>query len=560
MSASGVLAPRIAAPSRVRSEAAGSVPVHPVLTMARLKFLILRNTFAGEKQRRVGAYVGLSFTGLAALIAFWQFASGASLEEPLRSRSLIFRCGIVFCLWVFGPLVRGGVDDSLDPTVLAVLPLEPRHMRMGLLAGSLIGVVPIGAMVGLAGAAFGYAPRGPGAVVVVFALVLYVLLAVSAARALSVVLAHASRTRKGRDLAVLGAAFAGMLIWMTIQSFHLWSQAVRASLINGLRWSPPGVLAQAVVDASDGRTVHALVRTISVVPITAALFLVWMRGLDRLLVEPDGVRGSARQVTQKGLPIFGRFTGLVPVTPFTALVLKELRYLFRSPQRRTALIISSMIGATFAVLQALGRGSFKDSDVWLAGTAILFGAGTTNNLLGADAAALWLEVSAGTPMRRLLQARGLAAIPAVAAPVVAATMVLGTLTGGWRQVGTILVLLAVSWGIPVGVGSVISVRAPFAQPDVGNPFSNRQAASGQAAIIGLLGIAGLLGTTLLGIPVMIIAALMAVTGFLGNVLLVAVAAAWSLGVWRVGCGIAGRRADARTPELLLNLGSRRANA
>src|SRR5439155_16539793 len=69
------------------------------------------------------------------LRSFWDPA------EQHRNLILI-TAGIVFGWW-FGPVLSGGVDETIDPMRLSLLPLSRAQIRRGQIAAGFIGISPL---------------------------------------------------------------------------------------------------------------------------------------------------------------------------------------------------------------------------------------------------------------------------------------------------------------------------------------------------------------------------------------------------------------------------------
>ena len=527
--------------------------------LIRLKLQILRNGLHGSRSRRissllmlVGSFFGSGFGALR--IVHSAHGSGLAREE-----SLILSMTVLFGLWVFGPLLVGGVDDALDPTRLVLLPLTRRELRKGLLCSALIGVLPLATLVTLSGVIAGYAGLSGAAIVAPMAALTMLVFCVGASRALSVALAFAGRSRRGKDLSVLIASLGAAALFLGTQSIRFLKDSQRHSILRALRLLPPGQIATAVLEADANQFVIATARLAGLAVISAVLLRAWFRGVDRLLVDPDSIRHTRRVKNRLGIALVP--TALQPwiTNPTVVMTAKELRYLVRSPQRRSSMIISIVIGTVFALLQAMRFNSANTAAVFGAPIAMLFGVHATNNLLGTDAASLWMEQTAGARLRQQLVSRGIAATPNLIVPTILAAFVLACMTGGWAELGLVVALSLTCWGIPLGVGSVISVIAPFNQPDVGNPYSNKRSNTGQSGLVSALAFVGIVSLMLFAIPC---AGLVGVGWKWGSVSVVAIgvlaSTIYSVVLWKLGLRAALRVVRGREVDLLSTIGGRRA--
>ena len=112
-------------------------------TLVRLKVQILRNGLHGSKSRRVSSLLMLLGSLVGSTYGAIRMVHNAHGSGLAREESLVLSMTVLFGLWVFGPLLVGGVDDALDPTRLVLLPLTRRELRNGLMSSALIGVLPL---------------------------------------------------------------------------------------------------------------------------------------------------------------------------------------------------------------------------------------------------------------------------------------------------------------------------------------------------------------------------------------------------------------------------------
>jgi ABC-2 type transport system permease protein len=534
--------------------------------LVRLKLTLLKNSMFATKWKRIGslAFLAASLAGsifTASRLASSIRASGLDAGASRATASLgniVVTTTALFAIWVFGPLLVGGVDESLDPTRLALLPLTPREMRRGLVVGSLIGTLPIGTVVALSGAIIGQ-PASPVAMISALGIaVTLLLLCLGASRALAVALAYASRSRRGKDLAMLLASLGAAALFLGTQAVRFFGEGTRNAIIKWLRILPSGQLAMALTELQAGQTAKALLRTLPWAVVAALLVRLWLRGMDRLLVDGERVVHVRATQDHSALALVPRALRRWASHPSVIMASKDLRYLARSPQRRSSLIVTVVIGTMFALLQSMRFAGGTDLAVLGAPIAVLFGIHATNNLLGTDAPALWIDQSAGIGLRQQLIARGLAATPNLIVPTILAAGVLTVLNGGLRAFFVIVVLSFTCWGIPLGVGSVVSVIAPFSQPDVGNPHANRRASTGRGGLVSIMAVVGICSLGIAALPVMVAVSIAWVNPELPLIMVASIVLStlWSIFIWRVGLRLALRVVRGRELKLFAELGSR----
>lgn len=536
----------------VEHPAGGERTRSTVTLLARLKLAIVFSGFKGERKRAVGATLAMAFSGIGGIAGFFAFFNSASGNGAQAGRTLVIGFTLLFCAWVFGPLLMGGVDDSLDPRAISLLPIPRTQLRAGLLVAALIGFVPAGTVIALSGVVVGYAPAGPGAIIVVLAALTLLLLALGGARLLAVALAHAIRSRRGRDFALVIASTMGAVLWLGTQATRRLNDEQRAVVVRILRWTPPGALGQAVADARDGALVSPTLRLLAVAIVGVLLIVAWTGGVERLLVQPESVQGGSVSGDGGTLSRIARGRR-------SAVIARELRYISRSPQRRSTLVVSTVMGTLFALFQVVRSANPHTAAVFAGPAAALFGLGITNNLIGADGKSLWLELLSGASLKDLFVGRGLGAVPYLVLPQVSATTALAVLSGGWIEWLLVMGIALGCWGLPLGVGTVISAVAPFPQPEVFNPFSNRRVAPGEGCMIAVAGVFGLVAVALLALPIAIVLYGTISSDLPLRVAAVAASAMYSMLIWWAGIGIACAKTRGRETDLLEELGAHQAN-
>jgi ABC-2 type transport system permease protein len=514
----------------------------------------LRWRLVGNRARRLGKRTRWFAYAMAALYAVGNvvgLASARGANAAAAERTLVLLVSSLAMGWVFGPILVGGVDETVDPTRLALLPLRPGQLFTVQLAAALSGAGPLAALVGLSvGATIGFAPVGPLGAVVPLAAIAAVLLVVGLARSVAGVLAIAQRSRAGRDLAVLTAALLAGTLFVVGQLASDLSARRAATLVDAIQWSPWGWPTRAIIAAADGRTRAALVWLLATSAAAVAFLWTWSRLTRVLLSNGERVARTGRRTRGPVLHGASRV--------FTAALARQWIYLRRSPNTRVALLFGIGFGVAFPVLQILQHGA-EDSPAAAFGCllAMLANIGAAGNLLGFDAGSLWLETLCGGPGRRHMVARSVIVAPNLLLPTWLSGVVVGIWTNQWTAVALVALV-----AIPVAVlvlaqGLVTSILAPWPLPDGDNPFGNRQGAEGRGARLAAVALGGL-GSVLVGAAPLILTAWLARDRpWVWLVPVVATAAATA-----VYAGVVlwlGRRLRGREPELLEVLSPRAVN-
>src|SRR5690606_23999715 len=172
--------------------------------------------------------------------------------------------------WVVVPPLMFGVDETLDPARLRLLPLTRRQLLVGLTVAGAIGIGPLATLLLLGGAALGAASAPLPLLLAVVAVAAQLALCLVAARAVTTALSRRLRSRKGRDVTAIIAGLLGLVaaglgqvpnLLFNVADIEenpqiLLDALARAADVAGL--TPFGWAGRAVVAAADGAVVVAL--------------------------------------------------------------------------------------------------------------------------------------------------------------------------------------------------------------------------------------------------------------------------------------------------------------
>ncbi len=433
--------------------------------------------------------------------------------------------------WLVLPLMTFGADETLDPARLALLPLRPRELAGGLLAAALTGFGPILTVVLLTGSMVA-AARGPVAVLVGLAAVaIELVICVAASRALVTALSSLLRSRRGRDL---GVAISGLLVLgiyavtLTFQRAAMLGHGA-AGLGAGLagvariaRWAPPGMTANAVVQASAGRYGPAVLE-LGAGAVTAALGLwLWLVLLRRALETADSSTQSAgrrrdRRRAARPVPAFGwRAHPRLWSSRALTTAGRELRYYRRDPRRKQQLVSLAMpvfivVADSVPGLRPGGTGgSAPGLPTWPAVFAgAIAGMFSAANQFGLDGSALWLTAAATSrwqDLRADIAGKNLAGA-VITIPVFGFLyLALGLWLHAPGPAARAVAMIVCAFGATSGVASILSVLNPVPIPDRrANVFSSP--GTGQGCLAGLMTLAGLLAALVLLTPALVLTAL-----------------------------------------------------
>ena len=292
--------------------------------------------------------------------------------------------------WVSGPLVTGD-DAALRMDYFKLLPVPARKLGYAMLGAAFADVslafslIAFGALVAL-GAQAGVAAALTGAAAVLLDLAL----AVVAGQVAIAVFGPVISSRRGRD-------FGTMVLALVITLLSLASSLVpfvAARLTNGhspalsavVRILPSGWGAVAVDAASRSHWGLAALCLAGLAALTAVLVLAWPPLLARRLMMSPG--GGRRHTSARGHAVTAK--GILPATPFGAVLGRELRLYSRSVLRSMLLMISFLVGVLVGVI-----GAFSGKPAGLPFAGLLFtviAAACFTNCYGDDGTSLWLTL------------------------------------------------------------------------------------------------------------------------------------------------------------------------
>ncbi len=528
--------------------------------MVRLKWRLLvnriRSTSAGALGLAVGAIVGLAAAiGGFSLLAAVGF--GGSAGD--RRHVLVLGANALVIVWALLPLATVGTDETLDPARLVLYPLRRWPLVRGQVAASLVGIAPVATVIALLGVVVGFG--GGGAfVIAVPAVVLAVLLAVVASRTLTTAFAAALTTRKARDAAIVLAS----LVFVAFQALRFVElPGVSNSEIDRftdiLRWTPPGMLGQAVADAGQGRWLVAGAGLVPAFAVAAGLCWLWSRLLERSLTVVTGgssapARQRRRQSRGRRPALYPRWVAWMPLTSVGAVAARELRYAWREPRRKAQLLTRTILAVGGPVWVAAQVGDPQPIVVLGAAAVGYLTVLGAFNQFGFDGAALASDVIAGNRIGDLIRGKNLALVVLSVPPVIVCAALLAAFTGGWTLVPAALLLSVASIGGGLGVANVTSVRLPQKIPSspngLGGGMFGGGGGGGQGCVTSLTLTIALVVQLVVAAPPAVAVLIAAANSTAAALVVAPFAAAYGYGAWRLGVKVAVDWAWWREPEIL----------
>lgn len=516
----------------------------------RLKWALLLSAFS-RWQTALPVVLGIVYAFPGAAVAAVALAGfGRSGALPADPTLVLVGAGLTLA-WTVGP-VLGGIDTTVDPDALVLLPLTRTDRVRGLLAAGAVGVPSVATLVVLAGAVVGYLPADASAVPFLAAAVVTWLTCLLVARTTTTVLSAAASGRRSRDL-LATVGFVGILGVSQLPNLaNLFGVdrardllAPTADVLGVLPWGWSG---SAMRSAAEGSTLRSAGWAVLGLGGCALAALAWIRVLDRVTERGPGqartrVRGTgglrgARRVLRPG--------------PLRALVAKDLRYLVAEPQLRLALVAQVFfVGvALISVVRPIG----SENAPWVVAGVAGLGGLYVVSLFGADRGASWTLVAAGVDWRDVVVSKLLATAAWAGSVQVLLTVVAGAVGGGWGSiVPAVLLGAGVLTTILAGgavAATLVPVPLPVSRPGTGI-FATRTGGAAGASLTQAL--ATLLALVPASLPLVAAVVASVLRGHLWLMAVCVLSLVYGLVLATAATRLAARRGRRRGPEIVAAL-------
>lgn len=298
------------------------------LVFVSLKWRLLRNGWRRSfRSPSTAIGVVLSFAlSIVGGVGGFMVAAGVRFFHADDARlAVIAGASFVVLGWWFAPLLAGGVDETVDPTKLVVVPLARSELRRGQIVAGLVGLAPMASVLALSGLVIGTAHGWAGVPFGLASVGTLVALGVIGSRTIATTLAGLSMTRRGGDLAALLAALGGAGVFAALQLVRFADRSVIEGVVSVLRFTPPGIVAEGLVHSGDDLTQWW--RVVVGIAACALASRWWSARLDRLLTEVPRP-GTIRRRHGGELAIFdGVVRRHLPSSAAGASIAREMIYL-----------------------------------------------------------------------------------------------------------------------------------------------------------------------------------------------------------------------------------------
>ncbi|MGO1165846.1 MAG: hypothetical protein ACTMHL_04425 [Janibacter sp.] len=519
-----------------------------VAHLVRLRLTLLANTLRRSAWQTVGLVLAVLYALGVVVGVVVAAITGGTQDAGLTGQIIILAGAVVVLGWWVIPLLAFGVDATVDPQRFVTFGIPRRDLLLGLTAAGLTSVPGAATLLVAVGTAFAWW-RTPSAVVA--ALVgglLAVIVAVVGSRALTTALSPVLDSRRSRELLMVVALVAAVVVGPTMGALSSqvgeWADSVAGSrsmlesAATVVAWTPFGAPWGLGAAVHDGAWVLAAARLAVSVLVIGGLWWVWDVSLARSLVRPPVA--SSRRLTGEGQGWFDR----TPSTPTGAVTARCLVYWLSDPRYSASVAIVPLLPILLVVL----GGGVSDALLLLApGTALLLAFSISADI-AYDHTAFVLHSATGVSGWADRAGRVLA-LTALSAPVLGAFLVGAVaLTGRWDLAPMLVGLTVGSFGVTAGVSSVMSVWFIYPVSKPGDSPMKQPQGAGMAAMIAQA--VSLAVSVVLILPAAVPAILTLVVGPAFGWVTLGVGPVLGIGICLAGIRVGATRYDRRGPELL----------
>ncbi len=391
-----------------------------------LRLRLTRRQFEREPGKLAGFFVFLVLFGpLVLLLAVGSGFAYLASPEPWPAQILGIVLSGLWLAWVVLPLFAFRTNEGLDLSRLLVYPLRTRDLVASALVGTLFDGPSYVTLPFLIAALVGWHATPQVYLVMLPALLLAYLLMMAGGQLVLTASMGLLRSRRFRDLTIVVFSLLGSSCYFINRLVQVWTEATGVEALTQfeplllLRWLPPGACAQAVASASSGAWMDALFWLGYATGWLALLLWAWWKLLLRMTTGASAWSlpvGEAKPTPRKRFSTSERIVAVLGgwlSAPAQAMMVKEMRLIWRVPQRRIGLLQSVL--APFALIMAVVVGDLSALSrlpEWtaLGLPAIMFfsawGLGT--NMVGMESRGLATLLLTPAPRQQIFLGKGLA--------------------------------------------------------------------------------------------------------------------------------------------------------
>jgi ABC-2 type transport system permease protein len=520
-----------------------------VALLVHLKLTLLRNSLRRSVWRTVGLILGLLYALAIVLGVVVGLVALRWTSVELTADVTVLAFSLLSAGWLVMSLLVFGVDETVDPSKFALLPVRARDLLPGLFVAGLIGSPGIATVLVALGLVITWARDVSLTVAALVAFPIGVATCFLLARAATAAFASFLSSRRFRDfafvvLALVGAVLGigGNVLGRLAGTSGDGGREALAGAATVLGWSPFGWAWSLPADVARGEWASAVLHLVLAVALLGGLWWAWGHFLALRLVEPVEPGGAGAKIKQ------GTFVErLYPSTPAGAVAERTLRYWRRDP-RYLAGVAGLLIAPVILVVTQLADpdGNLSVAAFGPVVLALLVGI-TLAQDLSYDGTAVWLHISTGLTGAADRAGRVMSTVT-IFGPILVLVFVASFAFS--RQWSLLVPVVALTIGlslIGLGVGAYVGSLWQWPAPPPGaNPF--QKGSSGGLPSLLSFSVATC-GTVILGLPTIALVVGSIWVGWLGY-LAVAVGLVSGVVVLRLGISLGGRMLDRRWPEVM----------
>jgi ABC-2 type transport system permease protein len=500
--------------------------IHPdkIRWLFWLRWKLFLRGFTRDKSRIISTIFmvvfGLPLLGGIALATFFAYRF---LPVPVNAEILFLVLTATYLLWMALPLLEFTVNEGLDVSKLLLFPLTRSELMVSLLFSTLLDIPMFGLILVFIAVVAGWAISLPVALLTLVAVLIFYVQVVGISQLVLALLMSTLQSRRFRDLSIILIALFSMSCYL-IQQLLLRGLGTRDFVTNieqarfsfYLQWTPPGMSASAIQQASLGNWGTSFIWLGASLIVAVLVLYLWARVLERSLSTPEvggAVRARQRKAPRKVAvgaanvarpPVAsGAILERVGFTQVFAIAVKDWKYFWRDPQLKTTLLSSLYIVIIFLAGPFLNPGgSFNSLGLlsFSAPLAVFFSVFTLSyNTLGMERQSLTTLFLFPVEPRRILLGKNLAVAVIGIVELFLLSLAGVVLSHSWQFVLPVLAMGLAGIGVVIGCGNVSSVFLPQRMRQMQRGFQATGSSSGNAGCI-----RGLMSLLVLGVTLVVL--------------------------------------------------------
>lgn len=444
-----------------------------VALLVRLKLTLLKHSLKRSAWRTVGLVIGMLYALAAVVVSVVGLVALRLTAPTLAADVTVVAFSMLTAGWLMFSLLVFGVDETVDPSKFALLPVRARQLLPGLLVAGLVGSPGIATVLVSLGLVVTWTRSVPLTLAALVAVPLGVATCFLMSRAGTAAFASFLASRRFRDFAFVVLALFGAGIGVGGNLLGGLARSGRAHLLEALNaaagmaaWTPFGWAWAIPADVAYGRWLSGSAHLVLAVGLVAALWRTWEYFLAKRLVEPTNGGGQGSTVRTSTF-----VERLFPATPAGGVASRTLRYWRRDP-RYLAGVAGFLIAPVILMVSQFvsAHGSRAVAAFAPALLSVLLGMSVAQDL-SYDGTAVWQHVASGLSGRDDRLGRVLSTATVFGPLLVVLLGVAVGVSGEWRLLPMVAGL---TFGLALtglGVGSLVGVLWQWPAPPPGaNPF------------------------------------------------------------------------------------------